>query len=665
MDSVFYQENKRKQSSNSSDLMQRKQQQKELAPGQGIMATILQSIPKEANVTKIDYEGPRIALFTNTPRYLMEHNEIISNLVNVIKKRIVVRTDESIRKSEEEARQIIAQAVPKEADMQGTFFDTAIGEVSIEAKRPWLLQRNQEEFNHADITEKTGWKIRIRKATTIQSSTIKAINYNLKISSSERAKQLKQVGEKIFRPKLSQKSEVSLLTLGGFGQVGRSCMLLTTAESKILIDCGVNPGAKSPMESYPRLDWANITLDDLDAVVISHAHLDHTGFLPVLCKFGYKGPIYCTEPTLPMMNVIQLDAIKVAAAQGRAPLYSEADVKQIMRQAITLSYGTVTDISPDIKLVLSNAGHILGSATCHFHIGNGDHNFVYTGDLKFGKSILFESANWNYPRVETLLIESTYGAKEDIQPTREEVEAAFINAVNTILKDGGKVLIPIPAVGRAQEIMMVINQYMKSGQMVEAPVFMEGMIAEATSIHEAYPEYLARDLRQKILETDDNPFDSEYFTNIEHSDGREEPLRDGTPCIIMATSGMLEGGPVLEYFKTIAPQKKNKIVFVSYQVNGTLGRRVLDGAKQVSMLGREGKVEVVNVECGVEKLDGFSGHSDYNQLMSFVHKLRPKLRRVLVNHGERRKSESLAMSIRRMYRLPAHYPQIQEAIKLF
>lgn len=133
----------------------------------------------------------------------------------------------------------------------------------------------------------------------------------------------------------------------------------------------------------------------------------------------------------------------------------------------------------------------------------------------------------------------------------------------------------------------------------------------------------------------------------------------------MATSGMLEGGPVLEYFKSIAQQKKNKIVFVSYQVNGTLGRRVLDGAKQVSMLGKEGKVEVVNVECGVEKLDGFSGHSDYNQLMSFIHKLRPKLRRVLVNHGERRKSESLAMSIRRMYRLPAHYPQIQEAIKLF
>ena len=646
--------------------MQRKQQQKELPPSsQNIMATILQSIPKEANVTKIEYEGPRIALYTNTPRYLMENNEIISNLVNVIKKRIVVRTDESIRKSEEEARQILTQLIPKEADLQSTFFDTATGEVSLEAKRPWLLHRNAQEFNHPEVTEKIGWKLRIRKATTNPSSTIQTINYNLKISSADRSKQLRQIGDEIFRPRLTQKSEVSLFTLGGFGQVGRSCMLLTTAESKILIDCGINPGARTPSESFPRLDWASITLDDLDAVVIGHAHLDHTGFLPVLCKYGYKGPIYCTEPTLPMMNLIQFDAIKVASAQGRTPMYSDRDVKQIMRQAITLPYGTVTDISPDIKLVLANAGHILGSALCHFHIGNGDHNFVYSGDIKFAKSILFEAASWNFPRVETLLIESTYGAKEDIQPSRQEVESAFINAINNTLTDGGKILIPIPAVGRAQEIMMVIDHYMKSGEMVEASVFTEGMISEASSIHEAYPEYLARELRQKILETDDNPFDSEYFTNVEHPDAREEPLRDGSPCIILATSGMLEGGPVLEYLKNIAPDKKNKILFVSYQVNGTLGRRVLDGSKQVSLMGKEGKVQVVNINCGIEKLDGFSGHSDYNQLISFVHKLRPKLRRVLVNHGERRKSENLSMSIRRMFRVASHYPQIQEAIKLF
>ncbi|MDE1724992.1 MAG: beta-CASP ribonuclease aCPSF1 [Thaumarchaeota archaeon] len=642
--------------------MQRKQAQREVSPAQNIMATILQSIPKEADVTKIDYEGPRIAIYTKNPKYLMEHNEVISNMVNVIKKRIVVRTEESIRKNEEESRQILTQMLPKEAELGGTFFDTATGEMTVDVKRPWLLN-NTDAFNMPELVSKTGWRVRIRKTTASQSATIQTINYNLKISSTERSKHLRQVGEQIFRPKLSEDAEVSLMTLGGFSQVGRSCMLLTTHESKVLIDCGLNPGAKKPIEAYPRLDWPNITLDEIDAVVISHAHLDHTGFLPVLNKYGYKGPIYCTEPTLPMMNLIQLDAIKVAAAQGRVPLYSERDVKQVMKQTIPLSYGTVTDISPDIKLVFSNAGHILGSASCHFHIGNGNHNFVYTGDLKYGKSMLFESASWNFPRVETLLIESTYGAKEDIQASREEVESIFTKSVNETLRNGGKVLIPIPAVGRAQELMMVIDQYMKMGQLMEAPVFTEGMISEATAIHESYPEYLARDLRQKILETDDNPFASEYFTNIEHADAREEPLREG-PAIIMATSGMLEGGPVLEYFKNIAPVQKNKILFVSYQVNGTLGRRVLDGSRQVSVVGKDGKIEVININCSTEKLDGFSGHSDYNQLMSYIHRLRPKLRRLIVNHGERRKSENLASSVHRMFRIPTICPHVQEGIRL-
>jgi hypothetical protein len=645
--------------------LQKKQQKQVDQSSQNIMATILASIPKDANVTKIDYEGPRIALYTDKPRFLMENNEIISTLVNQIKKRIVIRTDEKIRKSEEDARKILDNLVPTDAGLEATFFDTTTGEISIEVKRPWLCQRNAEEFDHTEVTEQTGWRLKIRKSTTKPSNTIKSINYQLKISSTERAKQLKSIGEEIFRPRLVQKSEVSLLTLGGFGQVGRSCMLLITPDSKVLIDCGINPGARTPNEAYPRLDWANISLDELDAVVIGHAHLDHTGFLPVLTKYGYKGPIYCTEPTLPMMNLIQLDAIKVAGAQGRTPMYAERDVHQIMRQTIGLSYGTVTDISPDIKLVLANAGHILGSASCHFHIGNGDHNFVYSGDIKYGKSMLLESADTRFPRVETLLIESTYGAKEDIQPTREEVESAFIKSVNEILKGGGKVLIPIPAVGRAQELMMVIDKYMKSGQLTESPVFMEGMIQEATAIHEAHPEYLERSLKQKILETDDNPFDSEYFTNIEHADGRDEPLREDSPCIVIATSGMLEGGPVLEYFRNFAPNPKNKILFVSYQVNGTLGRRVMDGAKQVTIMGRDGRVEVVTINAGTEKLEGFSGHSDYNQLMSYVQRLRPKLRRVLVNHGERRKSQNLSSAINRMYRVTTHYPQVQEAIKLF
>ena len=642
--------------------MRRKSGHKEMS-NQNIMATILRSIPRGARVTKIEYEGPSIAIYTSSPKYLLGQNKKISGLVSAIKKRIVVRTDPSIRRPQAEAQKMLADRVPKNAELRGTFFDDAIGEVTLEVKRPWLMR--SPRFNHNNVTEEIGWRIRVRKATTTSSNTIKIINSTLRKYSAERTKQLRRIGDEIFRPRLLPKAEVSLLTLGGFGQVGRSCMLLTTSESRILLDCGVNPGARSTDEAYPRLDWANVTLDEIDAVVIGHAHLDHSGFLPALCKYGYRGPIYCTEPTLPMMNLIQMDAIKVSNAQGKVPLYAERDVRQVMRQAITLPYNTVTDISPDIKLVLANAGHILGSAICHFHIGNGDHNFVYSGDIKFGKSILFEAADWRFPRAETLLIESTYGLKADIQPSRQEVESAFISVVNNTLADGGKVLVPIPAVGRAQEIMMVIDHYMKAGQMIEAPVFTEGMISEASAIHEAYPEYLARELRKKVLETDDNPFDSEYFTNIEHSSSRGEAMREDSPGIILATSGMLEGGPILEYFKHIAPHKQNKILFVSYQVNGTMGRRVLDGARQVSMMGRGGKIEAVSINASIDKLDGFSGHSDYNQLMSFVQKLRPKLRRVLVNHGEKRKSENLAASIRRIYRLPAHNPRVQEAIKLF
>src|SRR5574342_517894 len=378
------------------------------------MATILQGIPKEADVTKIDYEGPRIAIYTKKPRYLMEHNEIISNMVNLIKKRIVVRTEESIRKSEEEARQILTQSLPKEAELGGTFFDTAIGEMTVEVKRPWLLFNNAA-FNIAELVEKTGWRFRVRKATTIQSQTIQTINYNLKISSAERSKHLKQVGEKIFRPKLSEDAEVSLMTLGGFSQVGRSCMLLTTHESKILIDCGVNPGAKSAMEAYPRLDWANITLDELDGVVISHAHLDHTGFLPTLFKYGYKGPVYCTEPTLPLMTLLQNDSVKIAKSNGTYIPYETRDVNEVIKRTITLPYGKPTDISPDITITFNNAGHIMGSATVHINVF-GTHNILYSGDYKYARTQLLDSAVSVYPRVETLITESTYGNSADIMP---------------------------------------------------------------------------------------------------------------------------------------------------------------------------------------------------------------------------------------------------------
>jgi KH/beta-lactamase-domain protein len=627
------------------------------------MGTILNSIPAEAQITRIEYEGPRIALYTKNPKYLHQNNYIISEIVNSVKKRVVTRTEKSIRKAEQDAKTILEKTIPVEAGVSNFFFDDATGEVTIEANNPRVLSA-EVGYDLGELMGLTGWKIRVRKAPHIASSAIQSMYYAMRTGSEEREKFYRELGETIFRPRYATAEQVTIKCLGAGQEVGRSCFLVETSESKVLLDAGISPGAKNSWDAYPRLDWADVNLNELDAVVLSHAHLDHMGFLPALFKFGYEGPVYCTEPTLPLMTLLQNDFIKIAQMEGGRMLYDQKDIRDLIQHTITLQYGTVTDVSPDIKLVLNNAGHILGSATVHLHIGEGVHNIVYTGDYKYGRTQLFDSASWNYPRVETLITEATYGNKEDIMPPREEVEMNFVNAINSTLANGGKVLIPIPAVGRAQEIILVLDHYMRNKVLTEAPVFLEGMISEATAIHVSYADYLSRELRSKILDQGVNPFVSEYFTSIEHPSKRDEALREG-PAVIMATSGMLEGGPVLQYFEHIAPSERNKILFVSYQVQGTLGRRVLDGTHQASLLGDNGKIKIVDVNARTEKVDGFSGHSDYNQIIRFIGKMRPKLQQVIVQHGDKRKIENLAYVIQRIYRIPALRPAVQEAIRVF
>jgi len=627
------------------------------------MGTILNSIPAEAQITRIEYEGPRIALYTKNPKYLQQNNYIISEIVNTVKKRVVTRTEKSIRKPEQDAKAILEKIIPVEAGVSNFFFDDATGEVTVEASNPRVIS-TEVGYDLGELMGQTGWKIKVRKAPHIASSAIQSMYYAMRTGSDEREKFYRELGEAIFRPRYATAEQVTIKCLGAGQEVGRSCFLVETSESKVLLDAGISPGAKNSWDAYPRLDWADVSLNQIDAVVLSHAHLDHMGFLPALYKFGYDGPVYCTEPTLPLMTLLQNDFIKIAQMEGGRILYDQKDIRDLIQHTITLQYGTVTDISPDIKLVLNNAGHILGSATVHLHIGEGIHNIVYTGDYKYGRTQLFDSASWNYPRVETLITEATYGNKEDIMPPREEVEMNFVNAINSTLANGGKVLIPIPAVGRAQEIILVLDHYMRNKVLTEAPVFLEGMISEATAIHVSYADYLSRELRSKILEQGVNPFVSEYFTSIEHPSNRDEALREG-PAVIMATSGMLEGGPVLQYFEHIAPSERNKILFVSYQVQGTLGRRVLDGTKQASLLGDNGKIKIVDVNASTQKVDGFSGHSDYNQIIRFIGKMRPKLQQVIVVHGDKRKIENLAYVIQRIYRIPALRPAVQEAMRVF
>jgi len=627
-----------------------------------IRDTILEHMPKEAEITRIEFEGPRLAIYVKNVVLLMEQSYVVTDIVNLLHKRIVIRSDPSIRLPEREAEVTIRNVVPGEAEITAINFDPSLGEVIIEAKKPGLTI-GKDGSTLQEIIKATRWRPRVLRAQPLPSKIIASIRHILHSESEERSRILRDVGERIFRPTLTKTSNVRMTTLGGFREVGRSCILVEANESSVLLDCGMNPGSQDPVQAYPRLDVGEFDLDKLDAVVISHAHLDHCGFAPFLCKYGYDGPVYCSEPTAIMMTLLQLDYLDVVSREGGFAPFDQKDVRELVMHTIPLKYGVVTDVAPDIKLTLHNAGHILGSSIVHLHVGEGLHNIVYTGDFKFGRTMLLEPASSVFPRAETLIIESTYGGQDDLMPEREGVEERLVSIVNETFVKGGKVLIPVPAVGRAQEIMLVLDAHMKSGRLKESPLYVEGMINEATAIHTAYPEYLVKEIKDQILHQDINPFQSDYFVTVNHPGEREQILAGG-PSAIMATSGMLEGGPAIDYLKHLAEDEKNTLIFVSYQIEGTLGNRIRNGLKEVSLMSAGGKMEAVNIKMRVESIEGFSGHSDRNQILSFVHRMSPKPNRVIVNHGERKKCEMTAQSLARLLKLRTLAPENLETIRL-
>jgi uncharacterized protein len=673
---------------------------------EAVSKIIRKSIPSDSMITLVRFEGPNIALYTKNPKFaLTDLTYFLSSLSKTLKKRFIIRTDPAGRLPEDQTRQAVAKILSKDVQISAIFCDDATGEVVLELNKPEAIDPNML----VQIAQSTGWIAHTRRSPHIPSSSINMLHSTLKSSARERSEFLQKLGKRVFRgslivnnvnennttarssQRLSQpatittsatttdttstgeprsnkpqswsasREEVMLFCLGGVKQVGRSCFVVVTPETKVMLDCGINPGEMTGLDAYPRLDWFNFDLDDLDAVVISHAHIDHQGFLPTLFKYGYRGPVYCTEPTLPLMILLQNDSVKIANSNGTYLPYSGRDINEVIKHCITLPYGKPTDISPDVTITLNNAGHIMGSATVHLNI-SGAHNILYSGDYKYAKTQLLDSAVSMYPRVETLITESTYGNTTDVMPDQHSVYRGFTESINKCLIDGGKVLLPVPAVGRAQEIMLVMAKEMKEGRLIESPIYIEGMISEASAIHMSYAHYLGSDVRKSVSQGI-NPFQSEYFTIISGYGKRDDILNDENPAVVMATSGMLEGGPSVEYFKEFAPNPNNKIVFVSYQINGTLGRRVLDGAmSEVSMMDKSGKVKVVPVRCQTQKIDGFSGHSDFNQILNFVSRIKPK--RVLVNHGEKSKSENVASAIYSRFKVRSSVPDNREIVRL-
>ncbi|MBR9706287.1 beta-CASP ribonuclease aCPSF1 [Candidatus Pacearchaeota archaeon] len=627
------------------------------------MADILKDIQKQLPkvIGSANFEGANIVLYTNDMDFFKNNDGIIRELVNKFKKRIDLRCDSKLLKSNEETERIIKETVPDDAGVTEVLFDPQRSIVVIEAKRPGLVI-GKSGLILKEIREKTFWTPQVQRSPAIKSKITESIRAVLYQNNTTRKRFLNSVGKKIYKEWNPEKMDgwIRVSFLGGGRQVGRSCLLLQTSQTKVLLDCGINVAGKGK-EKFPYLDVSEFKINELDAIILSHAHLDHSGLIPYLFKMGYRGPVYMTAPTRDIAALLALDFIGVAYKQASAPLFSSVDVKEMVKHTICLDYNEVSDIAQDMRITLYNSGHALGSAMVHINIGNGAHNLLYTGDMKYAKTKLLDRSISNFPRLETMIVESTYGSRNDILPPRRDSEEQLIESIKDTIRKGGKILVPELGLGRAQETMLILEEAMREGKMPKVPIYIDGMIWDINGIHTAYPDFLNGHVRKEIFQ-DNNPFVSNIFVRVGSPTERKEVI-EGGPCVVLATSGMLVGGASVEYLRHFASNKKNKICFVCYQGVGSLGRQIQDGIKHVKMT-VDGKDEDISVNLEIVTIPGLTAHAGRNELLDFANRSNPRPNRIIINHGEQSKCLDLASSIYKLHHIETNVPRNLETIRL-
>jgi len=623
-----------------------------------ILKSILEDLPKV--VTDATFEAANIVLYTDDKEFFKTGEAKIKSIVDKVKKRIELRADSKILAPEDETEKTVRAIVPEEAELTNIIFDSQRSTVIIEAKKPGLVIGKQGSILN-DIRNSTMWLPVVQRSPAIPSKITEKIRSVLYANNTYRRKFLNDIGKKIYADWNPEKMDmwVRLTYLGSGRQVGRSCLLLHTPNSRVLLDCGINPGISEGQERFPYLDVAEIgDLNSIDAIILSHAHTDHSGLIPYLYKMGYKGPVYMTAPTRDISALLSLDYVGVAYKQADSPLYKPEDIKEMVRHSICLNYGEVSDITPDIRITFYNAGHVLGSCVTHINIGNGLHNFVYSADTNYRKTRLLDPAVNYFPRVETVTLESTYGSKNDVLPPRKDVENRFLELANEAIKRGGKILLPELGLGHAQETVLRVEEAIRTGQLPEIPVYLDGLLWDINAIHTAYPDFLSASVRNQIFQ-DNNPFLSTIFKRVGSPAERKEVI-EGGPCIVIATSGMLVGGASVEYFRNFADSPNNLIVFGCYQAQGSLGRQVQEGSTSVVMENGEH----VKVNLQVETLNGLSAHSGRNDLLQYIARMNPKPKKIIINHGEVSKSLDLASTLYKLTRTETVVPRNLETVRL-
>jgi len=444
--------------------------------------------------------------------------------------------------------------------------------------------------------------------------------------------------------------------LGAADGVTGSRHLVDTGDRRVLLDCGLFQGWKLHRER----NWAfPEALREIDSVVLSHAHLDHSGWLPALVKHGYRGPIHMSPATLELARVLLLDSAHLQEEDARRanrygyskhakalPLYTRVDAQRAIDQFIALPPGKALKLGHRGSLQLSPVGHLLGA--CAVSLTDGHTRLVFSGDVGRSNDLLMPPPE-PPPAADVLLVESTYGNRLHAP---EDSAGLLAQIVDTAIQRGGSVLMPAFAVGRAQALLLVLQRLKAAGMIPrDLPVFLDSpMATEATELYRRHARLLRvapREMRTLL--------DGVRVIVTPQQSMRLASLR--YPAVIISASGMATGGRVLHHLKAMAPDPKHAVVFAGFQVGGSRGAKLLAGATEVKIHG-----ELVPVRAEVRHLDGFSGHADRDELLAWLRRMPGTPRQTFVVHGEPDASDSLRSALRDQLGWNARVPQFGEAV---
>lgn len=456
--------------------------------------------------------------------------------------------------------------------------------------------------------------------------------------------------------------------LGAAREVTGSCFQLLSNGTQILVDCGMRQGVKKNNHSGDSAFSFNPV--EIDYVLLTHAHIDHSGLLPRLVKEGFRGKIFTTPATADLIKVMLLDSANIQEKDaewmtkksfraGRDenfyPLYNVSDVEMTMPLVTEMPYGVPGKLGNDMGFRFTDAGHILGSGSVDisYQGETGAKNIIFSGDIgKPDNPIIADPVHSK--AADYVVIESTYGNR--MHKNMDDSVNELVDAINSTFKKGGNVIIPTFAIGRTQDLLYIFNNLVRSGKLGKIDVYVDSPLAEeATKIYLAHPEVYDEEARKLFGQKGARALKLHFVESIEQSQ-RLNRIRSG--AIIMAGSGMCEGGRIRHHFKHNIWRPECSIVFVGFQANGTLGRKIVDGADKVNIFGED-----MAVRAKIYTIGGFSAHGDQKDLLDWlgVFKNRPE---VFIVHGEENAALDFEQAVKEKFGFTTHVPKQGEAFQI-